>query len=464
MKIDQSLALGSVATEDGLVVIRGWILAPASIKVLIRFETLGTQDDQVEGLHWSSIGGWYKYLPATGKVEYFEVDTYFKPSKHGVPKMSVQRWAGDGEIDLVIDGYTGPYKLGLWSNSTNRERLISSLEFPTEFFELEGGLVSTVCPHSVTANENLLTPQNKRHKNSEGVFSRSALEEIRNGSFDALVVDVESLLFPIAKVGDAYIEASKKARTFRTIPLGTPTLTLTEPECWSVFLRALESVVIAARPRQVIALLPASCARASNTLDKTPPEDLDGASIPWSEVVTELKSVGAVVLYLNSDKTLSSSVNARIRQILDHGSIIDGRTRALPSTLPERSVASKYEIQKDEPLVIDGPGVTGNFFVEVDLRIPLDYPARNLILVLSLETPGDQFELSELRKDRIYQSSLAGVEYFKYVETQEGYRHYRIPVFLPESVVCRGIGFGQVRSKEKVAVQNVVICAESCFQ
>lgn len=466
MLIDQSLALGPVEAEDGSVVIRGWIKAPVSSKVMIRFETFGTETDQVEGLYWASIGGWYRYLPATGKPEYFELNTSFDLETHGVPLLWVERWSGEGEIDVVIDGYTGPHKLLFWSNSFGQEKLRSTFGVPTECFGLDSGLITAGAVRSTFANQKLSRVRNKILKKEVPVadITKTTLKRLDEASYDALVVDIESMLRPIACVEDSYIEDSTDARALGVIPLGARVLTPNDSQYWDVLLQSFESVVVASRPRPVIALVPNSTADASCEANRLPPgvqdEAFDEQNLPWDEFANQLLTLGVEIVRIDSEKRLSAMGRTRIREILREGKIVDSRMKKLPLALPETTLASSCEIRVGEPQILDGLRLAEDFFVEADILVPSSFPVRNLILVLKLEIPTEDFDSTALRASEIYRSSLLGVEYFKYIETIEGYRHYQIPVTLPKSVTCSGIGFAQVRSEQKVGVRNLAVRAE----
>lgn len=343
----------------------------------------------------------------------------------------------------------------------------SSLAFPTECFGINSGLITSGSVRSSFAIQKLQESRNKDSQDEATVadISKSTLKSLHTANFDALVIDIESMLKPIANVEDSYIEDSTEARILGAIPLGSRVLTPNESSYWGVLLQSFESVVVASRPRPVIALLPNTNSSGSSELHQQMVEEHNGSIneyvLSWDELANKLLEIGVEVVRLNNDKSISVEGLSEIGEILRKGKVVDSLMSVLPSVFPKTELATSYEIQKGEPQILEGLGLSGEFIVETDIQVPVGYPERNLILVLELEPNAATPNTTALRKAEVYRSSLLGVEYFKYIETGEGYRHYQIPVTLPELVTCSGIGFAQVREKQEVNVRNVAIRAES---
>lgn len=442
MLLEDDVRINCPEQPEGVYENSGWVRCPADTKVLVRFRTKGNSDDNVKGLSWSSTGGWYKYLPATGKREHFKVAALFEKNVHGVPEISLERWSGDGEIEILLNERSLQLVTMFWGDDSSYSQFIKRTRGLVTRFPYHSGLVTAGQPWDAelqqrlegtslpTPDGNLLLADTRKQ-----VFAR--LDDFR---FDALVIDWFSLCPPIVKLGNTYIEASRIARAIGLIPLDASVLESGNIEYHRILEKSLRDLTQRVCPRPVfVQLEPGASLGESNDVveDVNPNLDLF--------IFQRLSQMGIVPLETNSE---ASAVNDSVAIALDKQ--IDEyevnwnagirRSNFLCSTRLVTAFTPINEL-KEVPL----NNLSGAFEIELDLLTLTSYRENNLILTFDIVEDDGRATERNLSKYSIYRSSLEGVDYFKYLPLSHGSETFTIDVSLPEELRCKGIGIQQVR-------------------
>ena len=383
MYLDQAIVINDREAEDGRYLIHGWINCPPDSRVILRFVTKGSAADQVVGLHWAVTGGWYKYLPATGKRERFEVEAYFDEVIHGIPEIRIERWFGNGDIELLLDRPGWHPVTAFWGSDQAYAAFVNETVGLIERFPYTSCLATAGEPK----NGDLFTRLQASNKSKANFpelhadLEKLALSALEKSNFDAIVIDLKSMCVPIWNVQGTYIEVSPEARSLGQVVMEAEILTVADEEYLSVLRRSLNAVLQCIRPRPAII-----------QIERLPvgqePEDLD-FNEKFESMIEELKleELGFELLSINGHYSRKPALSERIeleQWIEPYWATFD-ENMTVPDKPSNITLVSKLTPLADID-VATVSGLANRFRVEVDVLTPLkQYKDRNLLLALELE-------------------------------------------------------------------------------
>ena len=455
MLLDHSIVINTEKSSGGRYTINGWIKCPVGTRALLRFLTKGTEDDSVEGLHWGVTGGWYKYLPATGDREYFQISATFDEEIHGDPEIRVERWFGDGEIELFLEQDKWQPKILFWGDDDAYELLLNSSVGLIERFPLSSCLITAAEPKSSSLRERLEPSVRGSDSDLELMtdIDKSAFEMLSQKHFDAIIIDLMSLRLPIIRTSGTHIQCTSGWDPRGVDSVDTVMVCPDSKEYSEVLRRSLRTLLTVVRPRPVV--LQVQKRSQSGTEGEYKPliaalhSESDGIK-PSDFVFYELP---AEEICQSRDKGFEP---------VDLGDLLAAQMINVDSFMMERELASK-KVVISSPVHIDNleyislENLPSEFVIEIDIIAPLEYRERNLLLTLELEdTNGEPID-SSLSQFSIWRSKIKGVDYFKYFPAIQGSAGAEFEVKLPENIRCTAIGVKQIRNQGDVFVTRVEI-------
>lgn len=449
MRVDHSLVLPIDEHDDGHYRVMGWIKADPSTKVMIRFETPAGKFNEVEGLFRTRAGGWYRYLPSTGNAEFFEVEVDLDLKEFGRPRVSIDRWAGEGDIELFVEGVTDKPKLLFWGSKPSFEALAQGLSNPAERFVYETTFASAGAPKSRTLLEDPRIPQNiLRTRNSMMAdFSKKSVELVNDYHYDLLVLDVESLAVPIVRVHNTVVEDTGQVRQFRIVPAKTQPVAPGDDDYASIFVASMRAVLHAARPRPVArfqrdSVGPDAAVKESEALLGLNQQALDDLVGMLNNQIEGIVAMTAedIAVRMDSFESWLGGENPSVA-ILD------------PSHELAREKPDVWETEGSTRSIISSPLCVGaeamvkfgtflrHFTVRFDLLATEQVNEKSVLLSLDLVDLDGESVQANLGEWGIWKSQNSRIGYFRYTQSQPGLRGYYEEISLPPEVFCRGVRF-----------------------
>lgn len=455
MLLDKSLAINTAIPADGQYTISGWIKCPVGTRALLRFITEGTADDSIEGLHWGATGGWYKYLPATGAMEYFQVSATFDESIHRIPEIRIERWFGDGEIELLLEQEKWQPKVLFWGDDKAYEALLKSSIGLIERFPLSSCLITAAEPRCEALSNRLTTGKQSSDRSAEltADIEKRALGMLLEQDFDALVLDIESLCRPIINFQGSHIEFTSDAKSLGVGLVNPEIIDAGSTNYLNILRRSLQSILRIVRPRPVVVQARAGEISASEIEDNS----IVGV-LRMDQEESNLNDF--VFLDLPSDQAIDSVTTTSKR--IDFGDLLEFSLVNLDANMMQREKSDKIvllsnpvHIRQLEPHKFSH--LPSEFVVEIDVLAPFKYRERNLLMTFELENSnGEPFE-GNLSQYSIFRSTMKGVNYFKYFPAVQGSSVAEFEVSLPEHVRCTAIGIREIRDQGDVFVTRIEI-------
>lgn len=455
MHLDQAIVINSRESENGQYTVSGWINCPADSRSILRFVTNGTAENQVDGLHWAVTGGWYKYLPATGSIEYFSVTAEFDREVHGIPEIRIERWRGSGEIDLLLHG-SGWQPVSLfWGDEAafslfQRNTIGLIVQFP-----FKSGFVTASEATSPSLLPRLKSPRPPLGRTSglKADLDKQALKELERYNFDALVIDLNSLCLPLVKCDGSYVEETREARALGVIPVEADPLTPTSDEYLSVLKRSLLALIRVIRPRPIFFLTPK--VQEEDSVHST--EYIDPGHFSVIERLN-LEDLGMIRLAVDS----TGDGQGHIANPVALSDLVEPYSFTFDEHMTEKEPLSRLVLHNRFSSASATPHFQGlelpsDFEIQVDVLVPQRYPHRNLILSLDLEDREGNLIDEPLGKHGISRSKMDGLNYFRYFPEIQGSETASFTFSLPEHVRCTGFSVVPLRELGSVFVSRVAI-------
>lgn len=163
--------------SDGVLRADGFLRADPSTKVLIRFSgpNIGALD--LDGLWPAAGGGYYYYLPSTGQWERFELKRETTLGGGSEVDISIERWSGDGEVELYSEIFKDLPKLVVLADGPDRVVLG---DFVSEVHSLESWVASSNLSETVDSVKGpfaaLLIDLRTSVRKGDGGFSPELME------------------------------------------------------------------------------------------------------------------------------------------------------------------------------------------------------------------------------------------------------------------------------------------------
>ncbi|NMF31966.1 hypothetical protein HF851_06700 [Corynebacterium ammoniagenes] len=419
--------------------------------------TEGTSRDQVEGLHWGATGGWYRYLPASGEKEYFEVTARFDYPIHGTPEVRIERWYGNGQIELFLQGYGWQPLTLYWGSDESYSEFMGCSSGLVERFELSSGLVAASEPR----NGSLI---NRLEASAEGTveshglradIEKQSFHKLQTLNFDALVIDLKSLCTPVVNVDGVYIEPSREARAFGAVPLDSSPVEVGADE-YSVLLRkSLIELLKAVRPSPIFIFDHEQLIKPE--LQNTNLTDGPGGSVLDTMGLEKMGFLN-ICLPIDSKKEGGTAHHIRLDKLIEPHlySFDEYMVRLEPacqlSLLSRPTLLTELEVNYVQ-------GLAKDFLVEVDVLVSRKYRENNLLLTFELEGSDGTPTEEKLGRYGISKSKIPGIGYFKYFPQVRSSDTAIFKVELPEHIRCVGIGVKQVRDQGPVFVSRIEVHA-----
>ncbi|AHI19543.1 hypothetical protein [Corynebacterium casei] len=455
MFLDEAIVINDHQPEDGVYRIGGWINCPPESRVILRFVTKGTQRDQVDGLHWAATGGWYKYLPASGNRDRFEIEAYFDKEIHGTPEVRIERWYGNGDIELLLDRPGWQPLAAFWGSD----------QAYSDFSNNTLGIIKRVSYSSclVTAgepsNQDLINRLHASNKSIEKFpelhadLERRIIKTLATTDFDALVIDLESLCVPISNVEGTYIEVSPEARSLGSLVMESDVVKVGDGEYFRVLKNSLDSLLQSLRPRPILIQLRESDAELSCA---EPGSDEKFNSTIQNLMLEESGFEFLRIPGRSSGGSLSAKKIELENLIEPYWTTFDENMtlREKPSQLNLVSNLTPLDAVQTAPV----KGLFNSFRVEVDVLVsPKQYKDRNLLLTLEIEDQEGNPLNESLSRYSVSRSAMPGIDYFMYFPEIRGSETVTFEVNLPEYAKCRAIGVQQIRDIGSVFISRFAI-------
>lgn len=455
MLLDNSLAVNIENPADGQYFISGWINCPVGSRALLRFLTTGTAEHPVEGLHWGSTGGWYKYLPATGKFDRFEVWASFDREVHGTPEIRIERWFGDGEIELLLDQDNWSPKILFWGGDSAYDALLGRSRGLFERFPLSSCLLTAAEPKFEVESYWGRMARESQNKSLEfkADTEKLALELLGQSNFDILVLDLELLCVPIVDLQGTRVELNRYTKALGVEFLKTELINPGSQEHFEILRHSLKTILTVIRPKPVVFQ-----SRGNSQL---------GFNYEHRSIAEALKTEFSVdgesdftFLDIPFDEDKDSEIGA-LKEI-DFGRIFSSSLVTLDAYMAQREKASTI-VLLSSPIHIEQLDkqnfryLPSEFTVEIDILVPQKYRERNLLLTFDIEGLDGKPLVDNLSKFSIYRSTMHGINYFKYFPSVQGSATVEFEVRLPENVRCTAIGVTEIRSRGDVFVTRFEI-------
>lgn len=455
MYLNRTVILNSPKSVDGKYKVSGWINCPKDSRVLLRFLTGGTSKDQVEGLHWGATGGWYKYLPASGKKEYFEVTASLDDAIHGAPEIRIERWYGDGEIEVVLESYGWQPLTLYWGNDESFKSFLQSSLGLVEKFELNSSLVTAAEPKNGNLVHRLKTSSTVTKFSPDLIANveKNAFQRLELKGYDALVVDLKSLCVPIINVEGVYIELTREARAFGAVPLNNAPIEPGTPEYLAILRKSLVKILQFVRPRPVFIF---DSERTVSTNSET--AELRTRALDSMLDSLELEDMGFIHFF--DAEPCEEKTSEIQRKILDE--LIEPHLYSFDKHMVISEPANKFRLltQPSQLRHLSTKPVEGlpqKFSVEVDVLVSHKYRENNLVLTLELENFDGSQVTEKLGGYSISKSKNPEIGYFKYFPPVKSSETVQFEIELPEGIKCVGIGVNQVRDQGPVFISRLEV-------
>ncbi|APT82182.1 hypothetical protein CAMM_04365 [Corynebacterium ammoniagenes DSM 20306] len=410
----------------------------------------------MDGLHWAAKGGWYKYLPSSGESEHFEVRAMFDEYVHGTPEVRIERWFGNGEIEIYLQGHGSQPHTLFWGSDDAYSNFVDTNWGLIERFPLSSCLVTAGEPKSWDALNRLQSCKGSLTNSTElaADIRKIALERLQEYSYDVLVIDIDSLNSPIVTHDRTYFEATRYARALGIVPVDARIINPGSKEYTAVLWRSLIALLQAARPRPVF---------ITWQNHKTEITDSKAASPNWKSVSLlnrkELGKLGFLDFHSSVSGGEVASQHRNLRELVKlHPFILDEHLSTIERPFSLEIVSMPLEVKELPKFTLQG--MPRHFEVSVDVLVANNYRDKNLLLTLDLESQDGAPADENLSAYSIARSKMEGIDYYRYFPSIQGSKTVTFKVGLPDHIRCIGIGIKQVRELDPVFISRIEILSD----
>lgn len=443
MKVTHAIAVPVVRESDGSCTVSGWVKAPKDSRVLVRFETEGPLELEIDGLRRTEHG-WYKYLPCTGGWEFFEVSGIFPEEIHGSCLPVVELWKGNDGFEIVHDYCVGKNKVLFWGPRENFKRLARLIDRPVEYIGLAGGLGSAFG----VRNNSLL--KDKRIASLSAQSRKDLLKdyEITLGTADGGSILIDAAMMSATMIGEdgRYIELSPEIIAAGLLPKDATILRPGQQAHTNQILASIDYVACANRPYKT-AILEFEDHRNENS----------SKSYLKTAAIGDGKPLDSWIVQSGKTATedLQSFLNSSNRIMQDKFVAVQPRPKSEQVDLCEQPIVLS------SPYVFDLPFALQEIDIETWIVSPPEAGDRSLLLTLELIDENSEPISIDQEVPGVHRSKLEQVGFFRYINLGDGYKNWNLNIQLPSGIRCTKIGFFQFR---KISPAPILVHAKIHFQ
>lgn len=185
MILNEKLSLPVFPDENSFYEVKGLLKSASENKVLVRFSPEKGHPGKIDGLWPTPDGSHYRYLENSSHLEPFSVVAHMPPEQFGKVTVTIERWKGRGEIELLFESFVGSPKILYVGNRGVEDEIFK--RFPVE----------TITGSSIA-------------------FSKLEAE-LKHLAYDVLLVDLDSFLRAEMRVSSFTPELGEKLRRLASV-------------------------------------------------------------------------------------------------------------------------------------------------------------------------------------------------------------------------------------------------------
>lgn len=368
---------------------------------MLRFESEGITAQELGGFTRTLAGGWYQYMPATGRPEFFEFSIDLNAWPSAQPKFWIQRWDGFGDVEIFLDGFPNS-NIGFMGSRAALETFAEQIEMVVEHIAFDEDEISS--PRIFFEQSGIVWAL------PEGEF-----RSLRSINAEDLVIEE-----------DVFLSLVKMLEFVRTKSLYFDG----HPNCkW-----AIESILSLIDPSRVFILSEDPSSRQSSG---------DALTSSFRAELEELAGRNRDFVLLDGAMHLKRALSENFLEVSPFSRRIELREGRDGS-----------EVLFDSPVFLDSKPrwelskQLNTFEINLLVANPTTLRERSVLIALGLVSD-QEIHSDELRPSAVYSSNDESLGFFRYLELTPGTKIYSERFHLPPGIYCETLAIVAFRPEAK---------------